>query len=321
LSQRLVTDSTSVRLLSEPVVGFNNTLVVVEADQRRWAVKMYAHARTERAVAEHEALNALAGRRLAPDPGFVDTSGAYVSYPVVVYRWLDGESFSVHQQATTPVSEILDLVISLRDHARTLRVARRCHMNPVYPLEILSQMRGRIEFLAGRAKESQITAPATVAVLSRAWEHACRIVTPQEHLTGPAVFCHGDPGLNNIVTTPQGELRLVDWEYAGMGDTAYELAYFLHHPRNTAVRDTARALISAGPVRTLATSQDIARFVLYDRLMPLRWAVRCFHVAESRKDENDGNRDKQEMVARAWNYLRSFCRSESLDITTPGAET
>jgi len=39
---------------------------------------------------------------------------------------------------------------------------------------------------------------------------------------GNPVFCHKDPHCRNIVDN--GELRLIDWEYAGLGDPCFDLA-------------------------------------------------------------------------------------------------
>jgi thiamine kinase-like enzyme len=55
-----------------------------------------------------------------------------------------------------------------------------------------------------------------------------------EHVEIPAMritqcWCHGDPNIRNILLASDG-VRLVDWEYSGIGDPAGEIAGLLAHP-------------------------------------------------------------------------------------------
>ena len=37
-------------------------------------------------------------------------------------------------------------------------------------------------------------------------------------------FCHNDPTPGNFILSPAGELRLIDWEYGGLGHREFDLA-------------------------------------------------------------------------------------------------
>ncbi len=45
-----------------------------------------------------------------------------------------------------------------------------------------------------------------------------------KNLDIPKVFCHIDPHVDNFLVLPNGDMKLVDWEYAGMADPVIDLA-------------------------------------------------------------------------------------------------
>lgn len=45
----------------------------------------------------------------------------------------------------------------------------------------------------------------------------------------PAVFCHNDLLNGNFLRDEQNQIRILDWEYAGMGDPFFDLANFSAH--------------------------------------------------------------------------------------------
>jgi thiamine kinase-like enzyme len=42
--------------------------------------------------------------------------------------------------------------------------------------------------------------------------------------TGPLCFCHNDPTPGNFIVSPGGDLKLIDWEYAGLCYPGFDLA-------------------------------------------------------------------------------------------------
>jgi len=57
------------------------------------------------------------------------------------------------------------------------------------------------------------------------------------------VLCHNDLVSGNIIRTVGDELMLIDWEYAGLGDPAFDLAVLLRHLR--LVAEQRQALLNS----------------------------------------------------------------------------
>ncbi|MBI4672616.1 MAG: phosphotransferase family protein [Chloroflexi bacterium] len=55
------------------------------------------------------------------------------------------------------------------------------------------------------------------------------IETAFDHSKTTPVFCHNDLLNGNFLRDEQGNLRILDWEYAGMGDPFFDLANFAAH--------------------------------------------------------------------------------------------
>jgi thiamine kinase len=85
------------------------------------------------------------------------------------------------------------------------------------------------------------------------------------------VFCHTDPVVGNFVTGDDGVLRLIDWEYAGLGEPVFDLAVFIRH--HDLDQDTIEAFCGLA-----VASEQMARLggclELYDRLLAL-WLMMC----------------------------------------------
>jgi len=65
--------------------------------------------------------------------------------------------------------------------------------------------------------------------LSKAYESLFRLMSDIEQRLMPIPFaarpCHNDPNLANFIATSDKTLLLMDWEYSGNGDPAWDLAY------------------------------------------------------------------------------------------------
>ena len=61
---------------------------------------------------------------------------------------------------------------------------------------------------------------------------------------------HGDPDLENLLSTPDGCV-LIDWDYAGMGDPAWDLGYLALATDLSSVEETALLAAYADPAITI----------------------------------------------------------------------
>ena len=108
-------------------------------------------------------------------------------------------------------------------------------------------------------------APVIAALLGRL-ERALAPTAP------PLRLCHNDLLAGNILDDG-ARLRLIDWEYAGMGDPYFDLGNLAanHHLDGDAIADVVRAWLGAAPA-----SHELARVRLHRIVSDLRegmWAV------------------------------------------------
>lgn len=90
---------------------------------------------------------------------------------------------------------------------------RRLHATPLPgPVTDLHEAVDRYAAMAGPAEDD---------LASVARQHLARCLAG---VTAPLCFCHNDPTPGNFIVSPCGELRLIDWEYAGLCHREFDLA-------------------------------------------------------------------------------------------------
>lgn len=116
-------------------------------------------------------------------------------------RWLPGRAFTA---------------ADLQDPAnlqRAARLLRQLHATPLAGPAL--DIAGAIERYAATAG----AAAGELAAAARAQLRRCLAGSAEE-----LCFCHHDPMPGNFVASPGGEIRLIDWEYAGLGYPGFDLA-------------------------------------------------------------------------------------------------
>ena len=107
------------------------------------------------------------------------------------------------------------------------RVAEKLHLfhrnGP--PLPVQFNPFRRIERLTAVARDHQCRFPGNFAWIMERVHEAESALLKDPYIPNP---CHDDL-LNLNFLDEQGELRILDWEYAGMGDIFFDLANFSHH--------------------------------------------------------------------------------------------
>ena len=84
--------------------------------------------------------------------------------------------------------------------------------------------------------------------------------------------CHVDPTPENFLLK-QGRLKLIDWEYSGMGDIFWDLAYLSLEAEYTMVHDTCLLKAYFGRCR----AEDYYRFILYKPIVEF-WITVWVHL-------------------------------------------
>ena len=195
--------------------GITNHNFVVRVDGKAYVLRI-AGADTELLgidrAAEHEAARIAAG--LGAGPGVVDfVEGSLIT------RFVEG--------GIVPVEEIRRPE-GLREVAGLLR---RIHDGPPFPATFDAFR--VVEAYRGTAEAHGVRIPPQYAEAKTRADEIERTLG-----TRPAQPCHNDLLNANFIRSPAG-IRIVDWEYAGMGDRFFDLANFsVNHELSEAESDS-----------------------------------------------------------------------------------
>ncbi len=145
--------------------------------------------------------------------------------PCLVTRFVEGAEMSAAE---------------LRDPAALARVAAALRaVHGCEPVSVSFSPFRIVELYVERARARGAQVPAAY---ERSQAAAARIETALRTRPHEAVLCHNDLLAANFLRSPAG-LRIVDWEYAGMGDRYFDLGNFAVN--NELSPDEERALLAA----------------------------------------------------------------------------
>jgi thiamine kinase-like enzyme len=201
-------------------------------------------------VAERDA-NACAARAgVAPE-----VLALHEDPPCLVTRFVEGEEMSA---AELRQSDALDAV------AAALRAVHGCE-----PISASFSPFRIVELYAERAAARGVNAPAAY---ERSHSASARIEAALRRRPHEAVLCHNDLLAANFLRSPAG-LRIVDWEYAGMGDRYFDLGNFAV---NNELGADEEELLLAAYLGVPATAGQLAALRLMRFMSDFReamWAV------------------------------------------------
>ena len=190
-------------------IGGNGVVLRAETDGEPLAVKLSPIDGSERGQREHDALTALGGTGLAPEPFalVVQPGGAPVT--ALITSWVDGASPQASWESARRTAELL---------AEARR--RDCTgLRPAFPapdaVALLHKGKSRLDEVPTAVAEPLATA-------------ADRLLAKPAPPAEPTLV-HCDPSPSNVLVAEEGPV-LVDWEYAGAGDPALDHAYLCTHP-------------------------------------------------------------------------------------------
>lgn len=257
--------------LRRPLAIQTNHLYDIWASSEHWVAKEFVVPGVRQACAEREqnALELLASLDLAPQPV---TWFPGDNYPLVVYRYLEGEMWD--RRSPSPA-----------DLERLLLVLIQIHCLPTHGLWASNIAAGLLDPSCERIQEAlQAYAEWAEAVFPPAQPAAQQCLRLLERLR-PAVaelarlgaeprFCKLDPRFANLIDRPDGRLGLVDWEDSGLRDPALELADLTLHPNqeDLASPQTWMDFLQAYAARAPYRDPDLLyRVKLYQAMFPLFW--------------------------------------------------
>ena len=283
--------------------GRNNVVYRAGAGTLAVAVKFTTPDARDRAGREHRALLVLAraGLDIAPKPLRLIRDG--LPHPAVVGTWLDG---AVSDDPPATANEWDHLVRHYAAIHTVTPAGRRADL-PMAVMTMTGTASGRALLRAEVERLLPVGVPPEIADLLRLMTAAQLpdLVAPQQCL------CRCDTNIGNLVRR-DGGWASVDWEYAGWGDAAFELADLISHPAHQAVTRSCWR----GVAETYAACHDdeelLERARVYEMLMACWWAVRFTRMITGpepgrlsgvRLDPDDARTSQRRYLARAHELL------------------
>jgi aminoglycoside phosphotransferase (APT) family kinase protein len=190
--------------------GGNGVVLRAQRDgEQPLAVKLSPVDERMRGQREHDALTALAGTGLAPEPLALVVEPGKAPVTALITSWVEGKT---PEPSWTDVRKTAELLTEVHEHApRGLR--------PAFPapdaVALLQKGKRRLGELP----------PEVAAPLHEAADRLLADPTPPTRAT--LVHCDASPP--NLLVTATSRV-LVDWEYSGLGDPALDHAYLCTHP-------------------------------------------------------------------------------------------
>lgn len=218
------------------VEGATNLVVRLTLADESIAVRVprpeTAHLAVDRR-SECVALAAASAVSLAPDVVICDPVSG-----VLVTRWLNGEPWS-----------------SQRVHESDAIRALACTLKRLHALPPPTAVRTLSPLPLLRSYWQVVSARAAALALRLASLHTRVLARAAEVQSESSVLCHADLHHRNLIDA--GGLRLLDWEYAGMAETYFDLASFAQS--NDLTHAEQAVLLEAYG----SSLQDAWRFALY----------------------------------------------------------
>ena len=263
--------------------GANNAVYRLDVDGEAYACKVCVVDERHRAQREYAALDLLQRAKidLAPQPILLDESCALFQFPIVVYRWLDGSPLKL-PLTQTQLCALLDSIQALHSirsedypSAQLLNAFFHNFNFDFYIRELGEFFKDYRDWLVANDSEGQSLANRMNRVLDHCIENVThtRVNPSRDHIA--LRLSHVDPNLANTVWQSGQPLRWVDWEFAGWGDPALELADLRWHISLDELTESQHVWLRANYRRPENDSEFDERLHIWDSILVTRW---CFLI-------------------------------------------
>lgn len=245
--------------------GANNLLYRATAPDADYAIKLTVRDDRDRAGREYAALSALhaAGHALAPEPVLLDRER--YRQPLVVQRWLPGEVLSGAPTTDAGWAALVAHYCALHG----FRPADTDIQLPEAALNVASAAAGKAlvrEHLDRLPPEERPEELGALIDCFDAWQ-------PPTWPEPPRAICRVDSNWRNFISC-DGRLFSVDWENAGWGDPAFDLADLITHPAYSDVDERRWQWVAQRYASQTGDATAGLRIATYRTVMLVWWAVR-----------------------------------------------
>ncbi|WP_407926436.1 phosphotransferase [Aquibacillus kalidii] len=133
---------------------------------------------------------------------------------VTAQQWLDGKELNPEEMQHPKVAKLLS---KIHHSSELLDMLLRIGKKPLRPDEVLFKVKNKVRFNEGTA--AQIEVLQAIRYLER--------MLPYVYVE-KQVVCHCDMNHNNWLLSQTGQLYLIDWDSAKVGDPAVDIGMVLH---------------------------------------------------------------------------------------------
>jgi aminoglycoside phosphotransferase (APT) family kinase protein len=203
------------------------------------------------------------GLRLAPAPILLDRQ--HFTRPVVAMTWVEGARLEKSPASETDWQKLVEYLAALRQVTpeRSPFCLRPAVLNFASAEEGLQAVRAELERLPPAARRPQIT-PLIEALEKHTFPN---------WPAPPRCLCRCDPSPHNFLAAAQG-LVSVDWENAGWGDPAFEIADLFSHPDFTDAPPERLAWAARTFAELTGDPGAQQRILAYFPILQVRWTLR-----------------------------------------------
>ena len=270
--------------------SLNYAIFRVNTPEDIFCCKLLLADQRQRALREWNALRILDQHslELAPLPVMLDESLSVLPLPVIVMSWVQGRPLN-HQRLIPPM--LNELIYALQ-RVHSLSPKQTTFDLPAgwtQPLTFAAMSQSFVDRLQIYQAWLQEANPGLPRVsiqglqearlqrqLETAVSQSVRLVEQAARLsnTPTPALVRRETTLADVLWTPDGKVRLLDWDASGWGDPAYDLAALRWHPQNQDLSPRQWELMRAAYVPPPLDDAFSQRLRAWEALLPVDWCLR-----------------------------------------------
>lgn len=245
--------------------GWNNLIYRATNSEFDYAVKFTRRDNRDRAGREFKALTALRdiGLNIAPAPVLLEQNRYRL--PVVVQSWLEGRV-----RVEPPAND--DEWLCLLQHYATLnrvtpQMVRQDLTTAVVTMRTADEGKERVR------QQCALLPDEALSVEVKELIARLEVTRFEDWQPPPIALCRVDPNITNFICR-ENAWASVDWENAGWGDAAFEIADLIVHPAYMDVPADRWAWVIEQYCRLMKVPEMAQRIHVYYQIMLVWWVVR-----------------------------------------------
>lgn len=245
----------------------------VRDDQLDLMVKVFAHTDDKRAWREYSALRALWTvdiHDVSPAPLLLLESYIVPDVDVLITEWLPVEDITVGESLNkiqwTAILHTLLKVHQITPKSARVQLAAALH-HVEHPLDYLERLQQDCESLKSQSQDHDL-----LKWVGNVLNHLKQSIPHRWAGDVSTVLIHGDWQLHNFAMA-DGDVRFFDWEKAGWGDAAMDIATLLTHASFADVSPIDQRWLTTTYQNMMGNEGFARRVDVYTQLLDVEWLL------------------------------------------------